>query len=116
MSSITSWRARRASTESTALAPLAPVRFSMMNGSVACGSWRAHREIASWILPSAMLALLPKCPACVVAYVALATGLGISMKTAAYLRLFLLLLCIASLAFVAARRLRRFMARSADLP
>jgi hypothetical protein len=45
VSSITSWRARRASTESTAIVPLAPVRFSMMNGSVACGSWRDHREI-----------------------------------------------------------------------
>jgi hypothetical protein len=45
MSSITSWRARRASTESTAIVPLAPVWSSMMNRSVACGSWRDHREI-----------------------------------------------------------------------
>src|SRR5215468_2541417 len=69
--------------------------------------WRRPGEIAGWIVPSATLALLPKCPVCVVGYVALATGLGISMKTAAHLRTLLLMLCIVSLVFVAAKRLRR---------
>jgi hypothetical protein len=72
--------------------------------------------MAGWLVPSATLALLPKCPACVVGYVALATGLGISITTAAYLRILLLMLCLALLVFFAGRRLRRFMARGAGIP
>ena len=78
--------------------------------------WRRGREMAGWLVPSATLALLPKCPACVVGYVAFATGIGISVGTAAHLRVLLVMLCLASLVFVAARRLRRFMAHVAGIP
>jgi hypothetical protein len=62
---------------------------------------------AKWIAPSAILALLPKCPLCVVAYVALITGVGISVTTATYLRYGLLFFCIGALSFMAAKYLRR---------
>ena len=68
--------------------------------------WRRGGEVAGWIVPSVILALLPKCPACVVAYVALATGLGISISAGAYLRILVVTLCVASLGLVAAKRLR----------
>ena len=49
---------------------------------------------------------MPKCPMCVAAYVALATGIGISLPVAIYLRAALVVLCVASLIFITLRRLR----------
>jgi hypothetical protein len=60
-------------------------------------------EVAGWIVPGATLALLPKCPMCVAGYIAVATGLGISFSTAAYIRTSLLIGSTALLGFVVAR-------------
>lgn len=73
--------------------------------------WRRGGAIAGWIIPGATLALLPKCPACVVAYIAIATGFGISMSAAAHLRMLLWAWCVGWLIFAAARHLRRCFAR-----
>jgi len=70
-------------------------------------SLRRVREIFGWVLPSAILVLVPKCPACLVAYVTLWTGLGLSLSTATYLRRVLLLVCVASLLFLIVKRLDR---------
>lgn len=75
--------------------------------------WGRGGEIAGWLLPTATLAIIPKCPACVAGYVALATGIGITLPTASYLRGSLILLCVASLAFLVIRRLRRLNAARA---
>jgi len=71
------------------------------------------REATQWVAPGLGLALLPKCPACVAAYVAAITGVGISMPVAAGLRWGFLLLCVSALAFVAARAgVRLFKAKT----
>jgi hypothetical protein len=67
--------------------------------------WRRGGEIAGWIVPSTALVLLPKCPVCVAMYVALFSGVGISVASAAHLRTSLLVLCVAALVGLAVRHL-----------
>jgi hypothetical protein len=84
-----------------------------VNGKSASPPGRASRLVglAEWLIPSAILALMPKCPACVAAYVALATGIGISMPTATYIRITLGVLCVAGLMYLVARSTRRAFLR-----
>jgi hypothetical protein len=94
-----------------------------MNPHACCGKLgptRARRSvdaarwiIPGWIIPGGILALLPKCPACLAAYFAVVGGIGISVSAAAYVRIGLVTLCVASLAFFAATRGRRLVARLA---
>jgi hypothetical protein len=64
---------------------------------------------AEWALPASALALMPKCPLCVAAYVAAGTGIGISAATASYLRSGAIILCVASVLYVAAKAVRTRM-------
>jgi len=71
--------------------------------------WRRGREIAEWLVPGTFLLLVPKCPVCLAAYVALATGIGVSLPTAAFIRITLLIICCTALVVVAGLRVRRFI-------
>jgi hypothetical protein len=53
-----------------------------------------------WIVPTAILALIPKCPACVAGYAVIGTGVGFSLSAFAQLRLALIGLCLVSLSYV----------------
>jgi hypothetical protein len=59
-----------------------------------------------WIIPTAILALLPKCPLCIAAWIAFA-GVGLSLSTIANLRIAVIILCVISLIAFAAATVRR---------
>jgi predicted dithiol-disulfide oxidoreductase (DUF899 family) len=73
---------------------------------------RRCADLAGWLVPGLVLAFIPKCPACFAAYVAIGTGLGISVAAAANLRMLLIVVCVISLIFLAARQTRRLIART----
>jgi hypothetical protein len=72
--------------------------------------FRRTTSTAKWILPSAGLLLIPKCPMCLAAYLAVA-GIGVSFETADWLRSTLIWSCIASLTIFAALTIRRVFQR-----
>ena len=102
------------------LAPNQPLEATMKakspkvcscSGGGSASTVRRAVDVMGWIVPSAILALIPKCPMCLAAYVALWTGLGLSVAAAANLRLLLIIICVIALEFLAARQTRRLIAR-----
>ncbi|RYD26010.1 MAG: hypothetical protein EOP87_23440 [Verrucomicrobiaceae bacterium] len=65
---------------------------------------------AGWIVPSVLLVLMPKCPACFAAYVALGSGIGLSLPMASAARVTLIVLCVAALVYLAGRTIGRRLA------
>ncbi len=63
--------------------------------------------IGGWITPGLLLVLMPKCPACFAAYIALVSGIGLSLPVVAVVRTTLMILCVASLVFMISRQIRR---------
>jgi hypothetical protein len=80
------------------------------SASLPASRLRRGSEIAGWIIPGATLVLLPKCPVCVAAYVALFSGICIPVACASSIRTSLLVLCVAALLGLALKRLARLAA------
>jgi membrane protein implicated in regulation of membrane protease activity len=70
---------------------------------------RRFVDLIGWIVPGAVLALVPKCPMCFAAYIALWTGIGLSLSAAIYLRASLLVVSIALILFLGVRSARRLI-------
>lgn len=73
-------------------------------------SWAhaAYRAV-SWIVPAVVLAAMPKCPLCLAAYVALFTGLGISLAAAKFAWWSVAICGVTLLMFLAAPAMRRLL-------
>jgi hypothetical protein len=64
---------------------------------------------AGSMIPGAVLALLSKCPACLAGYLAVATGAGVSVATAAHVRTAAVIVCAVALFWLTGRVAYRFV-------
>ena len=76
---------------------------------------RRATQAAQWVLPGTLLALMPKCPMCLVAYVALGSGLSLSSSRASLLLRLLTTVCTATLALCVIRHLLNFFKNKQSL-
>ncbi len=68
---------------------------------------RRRTGAAASMLPGAVLALLPKCPLCLAAWLTVATGVGVSAPAAARVRGLIVVFWVAAMALAAAQIIRR---------
>ncbi len=77
---------------------------------------RKSLDASGSLLSATVLVMLPKCPACLAAYLAAGAGIGVTLTTASHLRTALLALSLAGLAWVAGRYGVRWIARLQPSP
>jgi hypothetical protein len=68
---------------------------------------RRMGEMFAWFVPTATLVLIPKCPACLAAYVMLWSGIGLSLSTATWMRWGLIFISLTLLLCLIVNRLGR---------
>ena len=71
-------------------------------------------DVVSSVVPAVILELLPKCPVCLAAYIAMVTGIWLSFPVTAHLRTLLVILCATSLNYFVARQIHRRLALRAS--
>ena len=85
-----------------------------MVGGAGASPYRRFLNFIGWIVPSAILALIPKCPACIAGYAVIGTSVGFSLSSLAQLRLALIVLCVVSLSFVGTKSVLYVVTRIAS--
>ena len=64
-------------------------------------------EITDWRVPGLVQMLLPRCPACLTFYFAIGAATGVSLFDSAWSRAALIILFVAAIGFLVARRIHR---------
>ncbi len=91
-----------------------------MNAQCHCGSGTDRKTqpptrtrwslaVVGGLVPSVVLALLPKCPACLAAYLAVGTGASLPFATASSIKTLLVTMCVATLAYSVVRSFPRLI-------
>lgn len=62
---------------------------------------------ALWAVPAVVLALLPKCPVCFAAWIAVLSGVGVTLPVAASIRWGLVAASVLAMAYLAIRQAAR---------
>lgn len=70
---------------------------------------RRSRDVIKMAISAGVFVLIPKCPVCLAGYIALATGVGISLTTATYMRFGLIIACILSLLYFALKHTSKYL-------
>ena len=85
------------------------LREPFMSAHACCGRKAAAPRRSFWrgasgsVLSGTLLVLMPKCPMCIAAYIAVVTGAGASVLAATYLREGMLVLWVGSLVYLVVR-------------
>jgi hypothetical protein len=83
-------------------------------GGAPAPPYRRLLNFVGWIVPTAILALIPKCPACVAGYAVIGTSVGFSLSGFAHLRLEIIILCLVPLSYVGTRSVLYVVTRIAS--
>jgi hypothetical protein len=85
-----------------------------MVGGAGTPPYRRLFNLIGWIVPTAILALIPKCPACVAGYAVIGTSVGYSLSGLAQFRFALIVLCLVSLSFAGIKSVLDIVTRIAS--
>jgi uncharacterized membrane protein YidH (DUF202 family) len=72
-------------------------------------AYAAGRNFLAVLVPGLLWALIPKCPACLAAYIALATGLSVSVSVASHLRYVLIAIFLVTVSVLVWSQMRRWL-------
>lgn len=92
-------------------APRSSEQAAIVNTTASSNFFKRGIRSLKPLLPAFLLAIIPKCPFCLAAYVALGTGIGLSVTSARYLYITLLCAGIIPLSLFAARRIGNYVYR-----
>jgi hypothetical protein len=103
-----SGRAARIARCNTPTQSAAPVESAAPENNQPDGFFKRTGRYLKPLLPAFLLAIIPKCPFCLAAYVALGTGIGLSVTSARFLHISLLCAGVIPLSLFAAKHIRDY--------